>query len=418
MAVKTDSKQVIPSGIIDFNDLMNTTSMFYKILVPKQQLYIFYLKTDVDFSKINKTDQNPDDICVLPFSSGTSGLPKGVMLTHNNITANCEMLDVNLPIHKLTLPTTNDFQDVFPCVLPMFHIYAFTIILISKLSLGCKIVTLSKFDPFDFLSMLAEHRATFLFLVPPLILFLANTEHLRPHHLKYVRTITSGAAPLGALDVQRLLDRAPHIECLQGYGMTETSGLAFISALGSSNTGSIGSPAASTDVKICKIDDTTFTGVDVNESGELMLRSPSVTQGYFNNPEANAESLLNGGWLRTGDIACYDQNGLFYIKDRLKELIKVKGYQVPPAELEEVLRSHPNVLDAGVIGVEHAKYGEVPRAFIVKKNGVNVTEKELEEFVKRKVADYKQLLGGVQFIEVLPKTLTGKILRRQLKTLV
>lgn len=204
---------------------------------------------------------------------------------------------------------------------------------------------------------------------------------------------------------------------MQGYGMTESSPMSLISHRGSTNYASIGWPAPMTEAKIVKIDDDTFTGLDVEDTGELMVRSASVMKGYLNNQEATDQTIVGDGWLRTGDIANYDADGFFYIRDRLKELIKVKGFQVPPAELEEILRDHPKVSDAAVIGIEHAKYGEVPRAFVVAKKGSEVTERELQEYVAGKVSEYKKLIGGVQFIEVVPKSVTGKILRRELKKL-
>lgn len=202
---------------------------------------------------------------------------------------------------------------------------------------------------------------------------------------------------------------------MQGYGLTEISPLALVSHRESTNYASIGWPAPSTEVKICKVGDDTFTGLDTDETGELLVRSASVMKGYLNNQEATNETIVGDGWLRTGDIARYDADGFFYICDRLKELIKVKGFQVPPAELEEILRDHPNVSDAAVIGIEHPKYGEVPRAFVVAKKGSEVTEIELQEYVAEKVSEYKRLIGGVQFIEEIPKSSTGKILRRELK---
>ncbi|XP_037036724.1 4-coumarate--CoA ligase 1-like [Bradysia coprophila] len=397
VTVKTKLGESIPNGAIDFTELMSTK--------------------DVDFNSLDKQIVDIDDTFVLPFSSGTTGLPKGVMLSHLNITSNCEQLDAKLPDKRLMLPTTNDFQDVLPSVLPFFHIYGLVVSLISKLALGCKIVALPKFEPEGFLTTLAEHKATYLNLVPPIVLFLANSDKTAKRHLEHVRTIMSGAAPLGASDVERFHKKAPHTEFMQGYGMTESSPLTLIAPKGITNRATVGFVASSTEAKIIKVDDPNFVGCDIDETGELMIRGCQVMKGYLNNPEATSETIVKGNWLRTGDLAAYDSNGLFYIKDRLKELIKVKGFQVAPAELEEVLREHPNIDEAAVIGIPHDMYGEVPKAFIVPKKQTNVTEKELHAFVNERLSEYKQLKGGIQFVDSVPKNASGKLLRRQLKAL-
>lgn len=211
-----------------------------------------------------------------------------------------------------------------------------------------------------------------------------------------------------------LLCRAPQITFLQGYGLTETSPLALLNFRGSKQVASIGCPPPLTDAKVVSISDLTMKGLPANEQGELLIRGPQNMLGYLNNKEATDDMLVDG-WLRTGDLAYYNEDGFFYITDRLKELIKVKGFQVAPAELEEILRDHPSVSDAAVVGVNDAVQGEVPRAFIVKKKDTNVTEKELQDFVAGKVAVYKQIKGGVQFLDAIPKNTTGKILRRELK---
>lgn len=198
--------------------------------------------------------------------------------------------------------------------------------------------------------------------------------------------------------------------------MTETSPVSFFGHRLYPNYASIGWPSASTEAKIVGLDDPLKKGVDVNVEGELLVRSPSVMLGYLNNPEETANTIDADGWLRTGDIGSYDTNGDFYITDRAKELIKVHGFQVAPAELEEILLAHPQVLDAAVIGVEHAKTGEAPKAFVVRK-GTEVTEAEIRDYVAKNCAKYKRLEGGVQFIEQVPKSGTGKILRRELKRL-
>lgn len=173
-------------------------------------------------------------------------------------------------------------------------------------------------------------------------------------------------------------------------------------------------PTSITQAKIVNINDSTAKGLPANETGELWVRGPQNMLGYFQNQKATDEMLVDG-WIRTGDIAFYDDDGFFYITDRIKELIKVQGFQVPPAELEEILRSHPDILDAGVIGIPHEKHGEAPRAVVVRREGSSITEADVETFVAGKVVKYKHLKGGVQFVETIPKSATGKILRREIK---
>ncbi|KAJ6633242.1 4-coumarate--CoA ligase 1 [Pseudolycoriella hygida] len=397
VTLKTSKSESTPNGAVDFTELMSTK--------------------DVDFNSLDRHPLDIEDTFVLPYSSGTTGLPKGVMLSHLNITSNCEMLDSKLPDRRLMLPTTNDFQDVLPSVLPFFHIYGLVVSLISKLALGCKVVSLPKFDPDGFLTTLAEHKATYLNLVPPIVLFLANNDKATKRHLENVRTIMCGAAPLGASDIERFQQKAPHTEFMQGYGMTESSPLTLIAPKGCTNYASVGFVVSSGEAKIAKVDDPNFIGCDIDETGELLIRGCQVMKGYLNNPEATNETIVKGNWLRTGDLASYDSDGMFYIRDRLKELIKVKSFQVPPAELEEVLREHPNIDEAAVIGIPHELYGEVPRAFVVRKKATSVSEKELHEFVNERLSEYKRLRGGIQFVDSVPKNSTGKLLRRQLKEL-
>lgn len=199
------------------------------------------------------------------------------------------------------------------------------------------------------------------------------------------------------------------------FGLISASPVVLMSKLGSTNYASVGAPPPDTDAKVVGINDPECRGLGPNESGEIWVRGPQIMAGYHNNEKATSETITPDGWLRTGDIGHYDENFEFYITDRLKELIKVKGFQVPPAELEEILRDHPAVADAAVIGVPHPKSGEVPRAYIVKKKDANATENDIKEYIRAKVAKYKRLEGGVEFIEAIPKNATGKILRRELK---
>lgn len=205
------------------------------------------------------------------------------------------------------------------------------------------------------------------------------------------------------------------MEFMQGYGMTETSALSFQSPNDCPNYATIGFTASNTQAKVVKLDDPNFIGCDANELGELLVRGNHIMKGYLDNKEATDAAFVNGNWLRTGDMVSYDEQGFCYVKDRLKELIKVKGFQVAPAELEQLLRSHPQVQEAAVVGVEHELYGEVPKAFVVKKKGATIVDSDIHDFVEKKIAEYKRFRGGVQFVESVPKNLTGKIMRRELK---
>lgn len=188
--------------------------------------------------------------------------------------------------------------------------------------------------------------------------------------------------------------------------------------VGLDNYGTIGWPVSNVDGKIVAIDDPNGIGLDAHQTGELWFRGPNVMLGYFQNAAATDETITKDGWLRTGDIGYYDDSGLFYISDRMKELIKVNAFQVAPAELEAIIRDHPDILDAVVVGVPHAKTGEVPRAFVVRKPDSKITAEQIQEFVAKQVIKYKQLTGGVYFVDNIPKTLTGKILRREAKKIV
>lgn len=205
----------------------------------------------------------------------------------------------------------------------------------------------------------------------------------------------------------------------QAYGLTETSPLCTIMPLGLENYGSIGWPLSNVEGKVVPVDDAeSGIGLDANQSGELWFRGPNIMLGYFQNEAATKETIKKDGWLRTGDIGHYDEHGLMYVSDRFKELIKVNAFQVAPAELEAIIRDHPDILDAVVVGVPNEKTGEIPRAFVVRKPNANITAKEVQEHVAKQTSKYKHLTGGVYFVDSIPKTPTGKILRRAAKQIV
>jgi len=366
----------------------------------------------ISFSALKTYDFDPDDTGFLPYSSGTTGFPKGVMLSHRNVISNSEMVEIN--VRPTTLPTTAEYQDVFLALLPLFHIYAWVSIFISKLRLGGKIVTLPSFKPETFLDAIHDHKVTVLNLVPPLMLFLGKSDMATPKHLKSARLVVCGAAPLGASDVEPVLKKAPQVEFGQGYGMTETSCAVLLPILGMLEFGSPGYPVVATECKISALDDPEFKALGPNQKGELLFRGPSIMKGYLNNPEATNETIVANRWMRTGDVGYFNEKGQFFITDRIKELIKVKGLQVAPAELEEVIRSYPDIDEAAVIGVPDERSGELPRAYVIVKEGKKIDEKELLNFVASKVAHYK-VPDSIVVTDSIPKNASGKILRRQLK---
>ncbi|KYN09238.1 PREDICTED: 4-coumarate--CoA ligase 1-like [Trachymyrmex cornetzi] len=358
------------------------------------------------------TDRTCDDIAVLPFSSGTTGLPKGVMLRHRNLVSNIMMVQASVNVFRFP---TDIFQEVIPAVLPFFHIYGMNALILPRLSFGAKIITIPKFVPETFIDVLEKNKVTALFCVPPIVLFLTASPLVKKHHFHYVHSIMSGAAPLAKTDVDRFYEKydvdSQICEFRQGYGLTETS-VDFIET--GKKYSSIGQNIASCQVRL--VDVTTQKDISTSgQTGELWVKGPHVMKGYLNDEEATKNILTEDGWLKTGDIAYYDKDFDFYITDRLKELIKVKGFQVPPAELEALLRMHPDVEEAAVIGIPHERYGEVPKAFVVVKESKKPTEDDIKNFIKGKVSEYKQLRGGITFVDNIPKNPSGKILRSKIK---
>ncbi|CAG9808478.1 unnamed protein product [Chironomus riparius] len=368
----------------------------------------------LDLMSLPETERDIDAVSFLPYSSGTTGLNKGVMLSHWNIVTNS--LALRSAELQLAADTTPDNQDVIPCVLPFFHAYGLVVTLLAKLAQGCKLVTVPRFHPETFLSAMEKYPGTALHLAPPMIIFFNNYEKIRPKHTRSIRYVVSGAAPLGSSDIEKFLKISPQTQYIQAYGLTEASPVTHMSAKSSTNYASIGDPIHDTECKVVDINDPEFRGLGPNQTGEVLIRGPQIMLGYHNNETATKDTVTSDGWLRTGDIGYHDEQGNFYITDRLKELIKVKGFQVAPAELEEILRMHPDIADAAVIGVPNPATGELPRAFVVAKKGSKISEKSVQEYVAQRVSDYKKLAGGVEFVDTIPKNTTGKILRRELKS--
>ena len=344
------------------------------------------------------------DLAALPYSSGTTGLPKGVMLTHRNLVAN---LIQTATLHHVV------GEDRIAAVLPFFHIYGLEVVLNLGLWRGATLVTMPRFELEPFLGLLQERRITRAFVVPPIVLALAKHPAVDGYDLSTVRAMMSGAAPLDA-ELEIACGRRVGCGMVQGYGLTEASPVTHANPdePGQSRPGTVGRLLPNTECRIVA----PGSGVDLGpgEDGELWIRGPQVMRGYLNNPEATAAILDGDGWLHTGDIGQVDEDGYFTIVDRLKELIKYKGFQVAPAELEAVLRSHPSVADAAVVPLADDECGEVPKAFVVLREGGAAAPADLMAYVAERVAPYKKV-RAVEVIDVIPKSPSGKILRRVLR---
>jgi acyl-CoA synthetase (AMP-forming)/AMP-acid ligase II len=347
----------------------------------------------------------PDDIAVMPYSSGTTGFPKGVMLTHRNLIAQC-----------LSLKGVSDAPIVVPnshliAVLPFFHIYGIVAFLSYGLMEGATIVTMPRFDLEQFLQLARRYELPTLHIVPPILL--ALTKYPGELQLPKLKNALVGAAPLGA-GLAREFNQRSGALVSQVYGLTEVTGASHLAsyARAREKPGSIGGIIANVEVKIVS----TETGKEVADGGqgELWVRGPIVMKGYFENPQATAETVDKDGWLHTGDVGYADEDGDFFVVDRVKELIKYKGLQVAPAELEAVLLTHEAVADAAVFPQPDAEAGEIPKAAVVLKPGKTIAAEALMQYVQERVAPQKRV-RALEFVAQIPKSASGKILRRLLK---
>ncbi len=345
---------------------------------------------------------DPDDLVVLPYSSGTTGVSKGVMLSHHNLVAN---------IAQVVAPAHLAEDETLIAVLPFFHIYGMQVIMNAGLRVGATVITMPRFDLEQFLELHQRYQVTRSFVAPPIVVALAKHPLVDSYDLSALRQVFSGAAPLSA---ELSLEAGARLGCevVQGYGMTEMSPVSHLTPLGQAKPGSVGVTAPNTEMRI--VEPATEADLDVGEDGELWIRGPQVMRGYLNNAAATALTLDAEGWLHTGDIGHVDEDGHVFVVDRLKELIKYKGFQVPPAELEALLLTHPAVADAAVIGVPDAEAGEIPSAFVVLRPGAEATAEDIQRFIAGQVAPFKQI-RRLTFVETIPKSASGKILRRLLR---
>ena len=344
----------------------------------------------------------PDDVVALPYSSGTTGLSKGVMLTHKNLVANVAQT-------LGAIPSAPDER--LMAVLPFFHIYGMQCMMNCGLRAGATVVTLPRFDLEEFLRAHQDYRITRSFVAPPIVLALARHPLVDSFDLSQLRLVNSGAAPLKA-ELAAECSKRLGCEVVQGYGMTELSPVSHLTPPGWFKPGSVGITAPSTQTRI--VDPVTEADLGTGEEGEVWVRGPQVMQGYLNNPQATVATVDADRWLHTGDLGYMDADGHLYVVDRLKELIKYKGFQVPPAELEAILLRHPDVADAAVIGLADDEAGEVPAGYVVLRPGAAASPEEIMRFVAGEVAHYKQI-RRLEVIDAIPKSAAGKILRRVLR---
>ncbi|KAI9812296.1 MAG: hypothetical protein M1827_004745 [Pycnora praestabilis] len=419
--------------------------------IPRNRVYILELPTEAtggqtsprEFKTVNQLikegaqlprledlkwtkGQGARQTAFLCYSSGTSGLPKGVMISHRNVIAN------TLQISTYEKPSRDerkhighqsDPTEVALGLLPQSHIYSLVVICHSTTYRGDQVINLPKFELRQYLGAIQKFKINMLYLVPPIIIAMTKNRGLcKKYDLDSVEAIFTGAAPLGAETAADLQELQPTWKIRQGYGLTETCTVVCSSPVHDIWFGSSGSLLPGFEAKIVSLEGNEITGYD--QPGELVVRSPSNVLGYLNNDQANKETFQDG-WMRTGDEAVVkvapSGNEHIFIVDRIKELIKVKGMQVAPAELEAHLLTHPNVADAAVIPVYDDRAGELPKAFVVKSANTGLEENErmlsrsIQKHVEEHKARHKWLKGGVEFIDVIPKSPSGKILRRMLR---
>ncbi|XVF74208.1 hypothetical protein PTKIN_Ptkin13bG0092000 [Pterospermum kingtungense] len=373
------------------------------------------------FSELTQADENDlpevdivlDDVVALPYSSGTTGLPKGVMLTHKGlVTSVAQQVDgdnPNLFFHS---------EDVILCTLPMFHIYALNSIMLCGLRVGAAILIMQKFEIGLLLQLIQKYKVTIAPIVPPIVSAIAKSPDTDKYDLSSVRMLKSGAAPLGKELEDAVRSKFPGAKFGQGYGMTE-AGPVLAMCLGFAKkpfkikSGACGTVVRNAEMKI--VDPDTGSSLPRNQAGEICIRGDQIMKGYLNDPEATAGTIDKDGWLHTGDIGYIDDDDdELFIVDRLKELIKYKGFQVAPAELEAMLISHPDIIDAAVVAMKDEAAGEVPVAFVVKSEKSQIGEDEIKQYISKQVVFYKRI-SRVFFIEAIPKAASGKILRKELR---
>jgi long-chain acyl-CoA synthetase len=350
---------------------------------------------------------NPvEDLALLQYTGGTTGTPKGAMLTHYNMVSNAYMCNAWL--------NAEDGSETHVNILPLYHIYGMTVTMNNTIAAAGSMILIPRFDPVEVLSSIKKYRATVFCGVPTLYAVLNNHPKTPKYDLSSIKFCISGSSPLPPEVQRKFMDITGGV-LVEGYGLTEASPVTHSNPLDPTlktvKIGSIGLTWPDTEAKI--VNESTGEPLPAGMVGELVLKGPQVMKGYWNKPKETSE-VLKEGWLYTGDIAKQDEDGYYYIIDRKKDIIKFRGYSVYPREIEDVLYEHPAVHSCAVVGIQDELSGEIPKAFLVIKDGAKVTEEEIIEFVSRRVAPYKRI-REVEFRKELPMNLVGKVLKKTLR---
>ncbi|KAG2244397.1 hypothetical protein Bca4012_023624 [Brassica carinata] len=374
----------------------------------------FYSIVKGGFMSVPRPLVKQDDVAAIMYSSGTTGASKGVLLTHRNLIASMELF-VRFEASQYEYPGSSN---VYLAALPLCHIYGLSLFVMGLLSVGSTIVVMRRFDASDVVDVIERFKITHFPVVPPMLMALTKkAKGVCGEAFRSLKQVSSGAAPLSRKFIEDFIGTLPHVDLIQGYGMTESTavGTRGFNTQGLRKYSSVGLLAPNMQARV--VDWSSGSFLPPGNRGELWIQGPGVMKGYLNNPEATQMTIIEKGWLRTGDIAYFDEDGYLFIVDRIKEIIKYKGFQIAPADLEAVLVSHPLIIDAAVTAAPSEECGEIPVAFVVRRQETTLSEQDVISYVAAQVAPYRKV-RKVVMVSSIPKSPTGKILRRELKRIL
>jgi long-chain acyl-CoA synthetase len=410
---KTGIRSVIVTSLREF--LPFYLKWLYPLKAKKQNLFMDVRYDDKvrNFAALIRQSQplasgcslQSGDLALLQYTGGTTGVAKGVMLTHGNIVANVMQISA-------WFPELQRGRERLVAILPFFHVFGMTVTMNWALFTGSTIILVPKFQVDEFLKLLHKSRPTIFPGVPTIFVAIVNHPKITEYDLSSIRFCITGSAPM-PVEILTQFEKMTGSVIVEGFGLSESSPVTHVNPIGGvRKPGSIGLPVSDTDARLVPLS-LSDQDVPVGEEGELVIKGPQVMKGYWNMPDETTQ-VLRDGWLYTGDIAKMDEDGYFYIVDRKKDMVIAGGYNIYPREIEEVLYMHPKVMDAVIIGIPDPYRGETVKAFVVPKPGMELTEKEVFDFCRTKLAAYK-MPKVVELREALPKTMVGKVLRRELR---